>query len=293
MFDRQVAVYSGSDLTHPFAKIGNVKDGAFGSVDLAVANVEGPVTAHRVPTYKSIQFAFDPRIAPVIKAEGFDAVSQANNHSLDQGRAGATVSRQTLAAAGLSVFGDQIRDDASSSLAYVTVDQHRIALLGYHTVDRTLDLAAVSSTIAMAKQQADLVIVFMHWGVEYTPKPRPDQVDLAHWFIDHGVDAVIGGHPHWMQTVGVYKGRPIVYSLGNFVFDQDWSYETRQGLAVRFDIGPSSRSLTFYPVELTKSQPVVLTGKERDARLARLASFSDPVLTQEIEAGRLELPVRE
>lgn len=290
MFDREVAVESGTEPSHPFAHVGKVTGGAFGLIDLAVGNLEGPVTAHRAPPVKTIDFAFDPKIAPMLKSEGFNAVSQANNHTLDQGRTGADESRKLLAAAGLAVFGDQARDAASSSLTYLVSDDKTVALLGYQAVDRSLDLAAVSSTLAEAKRHANLVIVFMHWGVEYTPKPNAAQVTLAHWLIDHGADAVIGAHPHWMETIELYRGRPIAYSLGNFVFDQDWSHETRQGLAVRFDIGPSSRSLALYPVEITKSQPVVLTGAARADRLTRLASLSDPSLAEGIKHGLLELP---
>jgi len=292
MFDRQVADWAKGDWSHPFEKVGPVKDGVFGRVDVAVANLEGPVTTKRAPPDKTIDFAFDPKVVPALKTEGFDAVSQANNHTLDQGRIGADVSRTLLSAGGLAVFGDQARDEATSSLAIVRSGQTKLALLGFHTVDRSLDLGKAAEAILRAKQEADVVIVFMHWGVEYTEKPSASEIALAHWFVDHGVDAVMGSHPHWMQSVEVYSGRPIVYSLGNFVFDQDWSHETREGLAVRFDIG-GTRRLELFPIELTRSQPTVLSGAARDERLARLASISDPSLMQQILAGTLELPAQE
>ena len=83
--------------------------------------------------------------------------------------------------------------------------------------------------VAAARAVADLVIVVPHWGIEYEDHPRPWVVAAAHAMIDAGADVVLADHPHWVQSVELYGGHYIAYSMGNFVFDQMWSTETREG----------------------------------------------------------------
>jgi poly-gamma-glutamate synthesis protein (capsule biosynthesis protein) len=83
----------------------------------------------------------------------------------------------------------------------------------------------------------------------------------------------------------MYKGKFIAYSLGNFIFDQDWSVETRYGLALRF----TNAAVTLYPIHIIASQPVLTVGKERQDRLDRLAVFSDPALSDAIRRGEIPL----
>jgi poly-gamma-glutamate synthesis protein (capsule biosynthesis protein) len=129
----------------------------------------------------------------------------------------------------------------------------------------------------------------MHWGAEYQAKPNKTQTDLAHWFIDQGVDAIIGSHPHWMESVEVYRNRPIAYSLGNFIFDQDWSAETNLGLAAGLVLNEQGSELHLFPIQITKSQPRLLTGTDRQTRLDYLASISDPSLSSQIKQGVIRL----
>ncbi|MDQ7815092.1 MAG: CapA family protein [Patescibacteria group bacterium] len=289
MFDRTVAtrMKKAGSSSYPFENIGGFRSGTFGRVDLLVGNLEGPLTAKKAAPVKSIDFSFDPYIAKVLKDQGFDAVSQANNHTLDQGRGGAEESRKTLLENGIGVFGDQVRDDAANSLTVLQANGKKIALVGFNITDNLLDKAAARASIDQALVQADRTIVVIHWGSEYKAKPNPDQVALAHWFIDLGVDAVIGGHPHWMQGVESYQGKPIVYSLGNLIFDQDWSEETNYGLAVTLNLKESGTSLDFFPIQIVKSQPNVLQGSARQQRLDRLAEISDPALAEGIKKGEL------
>ncbi len=289
MFDRVVADRSriAHTYTYPFVRIGNLKR-AF-EADAVIANLEGPVGATRRVPVKSIDFLFDPLVIDVLKQEGIDAVSQANNHSLDQGRLGAEESRDRLQRGGLIVFGDQVNDYATSSLAMLQVRDRALALLGFNVTDNPLDHADALQAITAAQASASTTIVFMHWGQEYRDHPTVQQTELAHWFIDHGVQAVIGSHPHWVQSVEVYQGRPIVYSLGNFVFDQDWSTETQQGLVVTLGMSADAMMLRFIPIEVVKSQPYILQDAARVSRLKHLASISDPILTEQILSGQLRL----
>lgn len=293
MFDRTsgARIAASKDPAYSFARIRGAEDRFFQGQDLIVANLEGPVTSKRRAPVKSIDFAFNPTIPSLLKSVGVDVVSQANNHTLDQGRIGADDSRFTLQASGLSVFGDQVHDDATSSLAIVERRGQKIAFLGFNTTDNPLDESAVLSTLHALRttHRVTHTVVFMHWGQEYQSKPNASQVARAHWFIDNGVDAVIGAHPHWMQSVETYKGRMIAYSLGNFIFDQDWSVETGFGLAVGLVLNDVRSELHLFPIKIELSQPRLLTGDERDARLKRLAEISDSKLKEQILRGVISI----
>ncbi len=289
-FDRNVATRSKSDKSYPFLKIAGTENRFFSGQDLIVANLEGPVTAKRLaPDKGNVDFMFDPKILDVLKKYNISAVSQANNHTYDQGGAAAQASRDAIKRAGLAVFGDQVKDDEAHALTIVESRARKIALLGFNITDNALDKKEAAQDIASAKMQADYTVVFMHWGAEYQAKPNKTQIDLAHWFIDQGVDAVIGSHPHWMESVEAYRNRPIAYSLGNFIFDQDWSAETNLGLAAGLILNEQGSELHLFPIQITKSQPRLLTGTDRQTRLDYLASISDPSLSSQIKQGVIRL----
>ncbi|MCK9212575.1 MAG: CapA family protein [Ignavibacteriaceae bacterium] len=290
MFDRTVKTRTqkAKDANYPFLKIGNLKNNALGAFDLVVGNLEGSISTRRAPV-KSIDFAFGTEIIPVLKKAGFAAVSQANNHALDQGRQGAQDSRAVLEKAGLKVFGDQVRDDPSSALAFIDVKGKKIAFIGFNVTDNPLDKEEALNALALARDTADFIIVMPHWGQEYKEKPDAAQTGLAHWLIENGADAVVGSHPHWMESVEVYRGKPVVYSLGNFIFDQDWSRETGLGLALGLKVADKNIRLDFYPIKITASQPQFLSGSEKAARLERLAGISASSLSNQLRSGRLEL----
>ena len=117
-------------------------------------------------------------------------------------------------------------------LAYDTI-------AGYYAAGKTkagsakLTAATVKADVAAARKAgADVVIVFPHWGTEYDPTPFAGQKTLAEAAIDAGADLVIGNHAHWAGAIEVYKGKPIWYALGNFVFDQTWSEPTMEGITL-------------------------------------------------------------
>ena len=118
--------------------------------------------------------------------------------------------------------------------------------------------AALKEDIAAARAAgAQLVIVYPHWGVEYTTRVSADQSRLGHAAIDAGADMVIGNHAHWAGAVEVYQGRPIWYALGNFVFDQTWSIPTMEGITLELTFhGPTLVQARMRPhIILDKAQP--------------------------------------
>jgi poly-gamma-glutamate synthesis protein (capsule biosynthesis protein) len=119
-------------------------------------------------------------------------------------------------------------------------------------------------------------IAYIHWGKEYDSVHSKEQEVLAHFLIDNGVDAVIGHHPHVVQDIEVYKGKPIFYSLGNFIFDQYFSDEVQEGLAVRVDTSKDILRYTLIPFESKsiKSQPKLLSLLDKDTYLENTLSYN-------------------
>jgi len=289
MLDRTVAdrIRRAGDDAYPFALVR--ADDRFTTPDLRLVNLEGPFTANAAAPEKTIDFHFAPRLAATLRSIGIDVVSQANNHAQDQGRAGAEESRRVLAAAGLAFFGDEVRDD-DIALTTMTVNDRRIAFVGFNETSDRIDEKIAEETMRKANRSADTIIAFMHWGEEYRNRPTRSQESRARWLIDHGADIVIGAHPHWVQGISSYRGRPIIYSLGNFVFDQDWSVETRRGLALGIRVDDAGVGLSLYPVQIDLSQPTFVQGEDRDARLRDLASVSDAALLPQILKGDIFFP---
>lgn len=289
MLDRTVATRSrrSGNLDYPFRRLPSDWVSSF---DYAVANLEGPVTDRRRPPEKSIDFQFDPAFLPVLKAQGWDAFSQANNHALDQGTLGYEDSVRRLREAGFLVFGHQVKDD-EVSFATTSVNGRQIALIGFNTTDNPVDRVSAAQAIQAARVGSDLVIANMHWGAEYQSRPIASVVELSHWLIDQGVDVVIGGHPHWVQGIFEYKNRPIVYSLGNFVFDQDWSAETKRGMAIELQLNASQAhavTLRPIPLQIDVSQPRIVEGEMYEKRMEQLANISDQTLKEQVRRGLVE-----
>jgi poly-gamma-glutamate synthesis protein (capsule biosynthesis protein) len=116
------------------------------------------------------------------------------------------------------------------------------------------------------------VIVMPHWGVEYTSVPTERQQTIAAAALESGATMVIGNHPHWPQAVQTAPGKFVAYSLGNFVFDQDWSLETQQGLVLEaaFD-GARLKGIELYPVHIyDEHQPDFADAEEAAQILERI-----------------------
>lgn len=117
-------------------------------------------------------------------------------------------------------------------------------------IARMQDTNRLKISLEDARSQADFVVVNMHGGLEYTRDPTPLQMEFSHAAIDAGADIVIGAHPHWIQKIEPYKGKYIFYSLGNFVFDQEFSAETKTGLALRIFLEKNGDTVKQKNIEL-------------------------------------------
>jgi len=238
--------------------------------DIAIANFENP--APNSPTFHTsgTRFTADPRLLGGLTKAGIDYVSLANNHIGDAFDRGILETIANLRKRGIKYSGAGKDLAAARKPAIFKMGATTIAILAYDAIARAyfagpeetgssqLSLKRAQVDIKKARAAgADLVIVFPHWGVEYRNKPFAAQQKLARDIIDAGADMIIGNHAHWVGAVEVYKGKPIWYALGNFVFDQTWSEPTMEGITLELTFqGASLRQIRMRPhIILDKAQP--------------------------------------
>ena len=124
-----------------------------------------------------------------------------------------------------------------------------------------------------------MAIVSFHWGQEYVDRPSESQIRTAHKAIDAGADLVIGHHSHCLQSVEIYQGKPIFYSLGNLVFDQFWSQATREGLMIRVSFNNDRLVMVrLFPVVINElGQPFLANQAEGSRILSRVRQLSEEI----------------
>jgi poly-gamma-glutamate synthesis protein (capsule biosynthesis protein) len=202
------------------------------NADVTYVNLEAPLfTGCPVNPNSSFTFCGDARFVNGLTLMGAKVVNLANNHLTNYGAAGVSSTVQLLDQAG-------ILNSGLGPVAVIDVRGIKFGFIGFNGVGRAIDQAALKDGIARARQLADIVVVQFHWGKEYERQPIPDPgvptpddpVAIGHEAIDLGADIVIGNHPHWYQGIEVYHGKLITYAHGNFIFDQMWSEETREGV---------------------------------------------------------------
>lgn len=247
-------------ITYPLSDIAEY----LSAPDLTIANFEG--TIREAPNQELDGFMFDttPAIAQTLTDAGVDLVSLSNNHSANHGSETLQSTREILTQLGMTPFGDAYH--SSDFITHHTIHTIPFAFIGFHAFEEEPE--SILAAITKEKATGNFVIVFPHWGNEYQHTPSPAQVDAAHMFIDAGASAIIGAHPHVIQTYEEYRGIPIVYSLGNFMFDQDWSVPTQQGLTLGFDVDATSITMSFVPVSVIKSHVTLMNPTEASNILA-------------------------
>jgi poly-gamma-glutamate capsule biosynthesis protein CapA/YwtB (metallophosphatase superfamily) len=214
--------------------------------DLAIVNFENPAPDDFTYHAGGFSFSADPALIEGLKNAGIDWVSLANNHIGNAGRSGVVETLANLDEWGIAHggAGADLAEARAPSILKAT-STSRVAILAYDTI-KPVDAATadrpgsnqmtadrVRKDVARARDAgADVVIVFPHWGIEYTVEPSKRQRALAHAAIDAGADLVLGNHTHWVGGIEVYKGKPIVYSMANFVFSIRRSEKTMEGILV-------------------------------------------------------------
>lgn len=250
----------------PFEKV----KGVLASGDITVANFEVPLVKNCPTTVEGMVFCGREEAVKGLVASGVDVVTLANNHISDYGVAGIENTIKIMRENGIETVGysavdpkniDAKTDDATDTIRQLedtedVADEHNNQLVGeilYKTVNGTkfaflafndiygsippiltADKEVVERLVGQARQNADVVVVSMHWGVEYRATPDERQIELAHLVADACADLIIGNHPHWIQSDEQYKDTYIKYAHGNLVFDQMWSEETKKGVIGKY-----------------------------------------------------------
>ncbi|HEY8283881.1 MAG TPA: CapA family protein [Chloroflexota bacterium] len=261
-----------NDYTYPFLKTYKFTRAA----DLTLINLESPLINGCTVTNSGMSFCGDPRVVAGLKLAGVDIANLPNNHIGNYGVAGIQETEQHLTDA-------KIAWDGFGHTVYATVKGVTFAFLGFNGVGQLVDIPEMSTEIHAARKRADVVVVSFHWGREYTsiPLTAPGIADqdprmIAHLAVKAGADVVVGNHPHWVQGIELYQGKFIAYANGNFVFDQMWSIETRQGVVATYTFyGKHLISVRFQPVQIDNyAQPHLLSAVEGAPILARMREAS-------------------
>lgn len=283
-----------------FAKVGALTTRA----DLFVVNLECPFTDRGAKIAKNFNFRARPELVSALIRGGVDVVSLANNHMIDYGPEGLFDTLSTLDSNGIVHFGAGRTSVEARLPAVVEKKGVTIAFLGYFFLgDRNIEPAQVIATgdqpgvaghfsdtaalkamveadIRAARVKADHVIPFFHWGRESRGQPEPYQLEVAHHAIDSGASAVLGSHPHVLQGIEVYKGAPIVYSLGNFVFGGNWDPKDKRTALVELRLTKTAvKAIKVIPAYSdafpeVPVQPYLAEGAKADAVLQHLAQLS-------------------
>ncbi|MDT8318521.1 MAG: CapA family protein [bacterium] len=266
----------------------------FKEADILFANLESTLGDENDKIYfpdKPYNFIAPLTVSKTLKYLGFNVLSLANNHAMDYGADSIVRTGKELAEKGISSFGAGRTLDEARRPSIITKKGVAFGFLGYSNGHSSgvyasggkagvvpTELKIIKEDIMKLKGKVDLIVVSLHWGIEYEKYPTMKQRELAHMIIDSGADMILGHHPHVMQGLELYKGKIIAYSLGNFLFDQrhkgtDESFmlklKYRGDKLDEISLGPVDRFQSFYP------RPA--TGEARRKIMKGLREISAPL----------------
>jgi AmmeMemoRadiSam system protein B len=230
--------------SNPLSKLG---ERFFWGTDIAAINLEGVFSedaeakeglSRKMPP----KFLFDDAYAQILTSARINTVFSSNNHGYDGGEEGAEYTRSLMGGSSIRVVGS-FTNDAKHISKYVDSGDIPVALVGINTATPFGEVIAEIRKLSTTHK----VIVYLHWGSEYESVHNGMQSDIAHDLVDAGADLVLGSHPHVVQDIEVYKNVPIVYSLGNFIFDQKRE-DTAVGIVLSGRFTEKALEIFFIPV---------------------------------------------
>jgi len=250
-------------------------DDVFTGYDASIINLEGAITSRPIPTNipsSSFNFRFTPDVIDALTFLNINGASQANNHSNNAGDEGLETTRSLLAEYGIQPFGGPTADSVPR-VAKFPGRGLTLAVIGINlTYPGQSANTAVPVIQELKKDSAVKVLVFPHWGTEYMIGHTTEQATAARLWVDAGADIVIGSHPHIIEDAETYKDKPIIYSLGNLLFDQDFSQGTREGLIIKGRFTEKGLELSGLPTIATFNKPALMLGIRKNEILERLCS---------------------
>ena len=263
-------------------------DSVLQQAQVVVGNLECPATKIKAPVFKRFIFRAEPEWLTALRQHGFTHLNLANNHAIDQGRDGLVDTWQNIREAGMTPVGaGPTMAEAAAPVLLATLPSatHQLPPATHHPTPTTRNIWLLPSLrltlehfpyltdrpcvsqepmdsllVRVARLRAAdphaVIIVSLHWGAEHTLKPVPAQRMDAHRLIDAGADALVCHHTHTLQTVETYRGRPIYYSIGNFIFDQQRPINTRAAM-VQLTVTPDTLIATTIPLTIRRCTPTI------------------------------------
>lgn len=255
----------------------------FAQDDLTIVNMEGTLTEETTREPKQFAFKGDAEYAKILTAGAVETANLANNHSFDYGKKSYEDTITAIEAEGISSFGYE-------RTAVMDIKGVKVGLAGVYELAEHIDCKQdLLDNIASLKEQgAQIIIVSFHWGQEKENVPNDVQVELAHTAIDNGADLVLGHHPHVLQGIEEYKGKNIVYSLGNFCFggnsapsDMD-TMIFQQTFTVKDGKLQEDNVTNILPCKISSAyeegynnyQPILAEGEQKEKIFERLSEYS-------------------
>jgi poly-gamma-glutamate capsule biosynthesis protein CapA/YwtB (metallophosphatase superfamily) len=270
------------------------------AADLTVGNLESTLSRAGAPRQGNDSFGADPRVLTGLRLAGFDVLSLANNHTGDYGPQALVATVRRVRGAGIEPLGAGA--NAAEARRPVVVERRgvRFGFLAFNAIGETpaagsgrpgavsmrmqprtgplnrADLAALTRTVRTLRPQVDVLTVLPHWGTQYTTRLVADQRTVARALVAAGADLVLGSHPHVVQGAEVYRGGLVAYSLGNYVFDMDFSQPTREGVILELTFwGGTLKAAQFVPVRIDAGfAPRVLSARAGEPILRRIWAAS-------------------
>ncbi|MEW6661486.1 MAG: CapA family protein [Bacillota bacterium] len=310
MLSRKVGSYMEQfGLDYPLAKI---KDTLLAG-DIVFGNLESPIGTQGTPLPgKGIWFRAKPEAVQALKGAGFHIVSLANNHALDYDTPNFLETIELLKGAGIHLVGGGKNINEARKPVIIEKKDISVGFLAYSDMAEMfwsyqyprmlratdeqpgiapLRLADMVEDVQKLRTKVDLLVVSLHWGEEYVDNPTRAQREMAHALAEAGVDVILGHHPHTLQGVEVYNNTLIVYSLGNFVFDQTHRQITQEGLLIELEVKKTGIEKAWVvPIYLPECQPRVAVGLDADRILGKTARLSANLGTHlKISSGRAEV----
>jgi len=269
MFGRNVGyAFQKNNFKDLFSNLGN---NTFWGTDISYLNLEGPVSDKEIkqnPEEHSLVFNFSRQTIEALKYLKITTAGLANNHTYNQGAAGLAKTKEILEKAGIDWVGDPNKVSEGGIKRYKQGDL-TVALLAVHVL---YGASGIEELIKQEKSKNNFVIVLPHWGNEYEIKHSATQEKLARAWIAAGADLIIGGHPHVIQDAQIINNKLVIYSLGNFIFDQMFSAETQQGLIISGLINNEKIKIVLTPIISKKMKPEIMRGADRKKIIDRICA---------------------
>ena len=292
IFWREVGDYI--DQNGGASAMANISD-FLAQADVTIANVESPLSKDESEpiTDKDVYIIGKPSVIESIQNSGIDLASLANNHIMDYGKPALADTLKALDGVGVLHAGAGLTEDEAAKMAEMEVDGVSIAFFSWTdivpdyflaygdepgVVSARMNMADACKRVSEAKATHDIVIVAMHWGVEYEDYITDYlQSEPAHQLVDAGADVILGNHPHVIEGIEFYKGALIAYAHGNCVFWQKYDH-THESYLLSFDMTDEGvKNVVATPLYLDDKYgiPDFATGSQAQETLSRLEQISE------------------